>query len=427
MISWGIERRLAGSRFFRAVISIASATAVGQLILLLATPLLTRIYTPDDFGVLAVFSAVLSVILVISSLRLELAIPLPKRDRFAKALLLISLKINIVIATICLLLVALFREEFAIGVGAPSLAEYLWILPLAIVCAGSYKAFNYWAVRKSEYGVIAKTKIYQSLSSVLTQTVAGFAGLGALGLVVGNVVGQAAGAYRLSSGSGVISLFRRGQSQRHSSALLSRYINFPKYDAPAAFIDAASSQLPNLLLAVLFNPAVAGFYMLAERVLSMPMALLGQAVGQVLFGSSRAAIDGGYAHKLAIKIVAILSVLVVLPMLCVFFFAGDLFEWFFGDAWREAGIYASWMVVGLSAQFVYSPVSMLLLATGAQRLNLLIHVFMLISKSIALAYGYSAGSAMMAIIGISLAGVVGYSIAVIMLLFHVRKFGRRTG
>ncbi|NQD91917.1 oligosaccharide flippase family protein [Pseudomonas sp. CrR25] len=417
-----LKKRLQSNLFFRAVFSLASATAAGQLILLLAMPLLTRLYTPDEFGVLAVFTAVMSVILVISSMRYEFAIPLPRSQQNAQTLLFLALVINAGVAVVSLVLIVFLNEEIAQLSGIPELAGYLWLLPIVIFCAGSYKAFNYWAVRNQQYTSIARTKVLQSFTNVITQITTGFLGLGALGLILGQLAGQAAGAFRLARGADWSAMFYRRVDKPRVLALLRKYRRFPIYDVPAAFVNAMSTQLPNLFLAALFNPVVAGSYMLAERALSMPMALFGQAVGQVLFGSSRAAGDSGTMYRMALKAVFGLTLVVISPALVVFFFADDLFVFVFGAGWHEAGQYAAWMIIGLSAQFVYSPISILLLATDGQELNLYIHCFMLLAKMMVVMYGYSIGSSLMAIIGFSVVGFFGYILAVCLVLFHVRFF-----
>lgn len=418
----GWKKRLQSNRFFSAVFSLASATAAGQLILLLAMPLLTRLYTPSEFGVLAVFTAIMSVILVISSLRYEFAIPLPRNWQRARTLLFLALLINVGVTVIALVLIAFFREDVARFSGIPELAMYLWLLPVIIFCAGSYKAFNYWAVRKQHYTSIARTKVLQSFVNVITQIATGFLGLGALGLILGQLVGQTAGALRLARGTELPIMLLRGIEKPLALALLRKYRRFPIYDVPAAFVNAMSTQLPNLLLAALFNPVVAGSYMLAERVLSMPMALLGQAVGQVLFGSSRTASDSGTLYRMALKTTLGLVLIVIFPALVILFFADDLFVFVFGADWREAGQYAAWMIMGLSVQFVYSPISMLLLATEGQKLNLCIHGFMLLAKVAAVIYGYEVQSPLISIIWFSVVSAVGYGVATIILLYHVKKF-----
>ncbi|MDY0164873.1 lipopolysaccharide biosynthesis protein, partial [Desulfobotulus sp.] len=170
-----------------------ASTAAGQLLLIAATPLLTRLYAPDDFGVFGVFWAMISVVAVISSLRYEIAIPLPPRDLNARHLLVLALIINAIVAILAFFTVLLLHDPIVRWTGAPGLATCLWLLPPGLLFVGSYKAFNYWAIRNRDYTRIGKTRILQSCTNVSVQLGAGFMGAGAVGMVSGQLLGQIMG------------------------------------------------------------------------------------------------------------------------------------------------------------------------------------------------------------------------------------------
>jgi O-antigen/teichoic acid export membrane protein len=417
--------RLRQNLFLRAVVTLASASAAGQIIMLMALPILTRIYTPEAFGVLAVFSALMGVVLVVSSLRYEMAIPLPRSDRNASQLLVLALSINLVTAMVTSIVVLFSRHKMAVWTGTPALANLLWLLPIAIMTAGSYKALNLWAVRNHDYKRIARTRISQSLANVIAQIAGGIAGLGALGLVLGQMVGHSMGISLLAKDIGLRRfLVRTRGSILRSRALIKAYYRFPKYDVPAAGVNAISAQLPNFALAVLFNPAVAGLYYLAERVLQTPMSMVGQAVAQVLFGQSRECIKNGNLRRTVRRILLVLIISVALPAVFIFVFSEPCFVLIFGEAWREAGVYSSWLIIGLAAQFVYSPLSMVLIATEGQLVNLGIHIFILLLKTGALLAGFLAGDALLGIQGLTLALFIGYGMGIVVVLRRTAWVGR---
>ena len=405
------------NRFVRGVLTLASANAAGQLIMLAATPVLTRLYNPDAFGVLAVFSALMGVVLVVSSLRYEMAIPLPRTDRNASQLLVLAISINLVTAGLIALAVYFLRHKMAAWMDTPELATMLWLLPIAILTAGSYKTLNFWAVRNRDYKRIARTKISQALGNVLTQIAGGLAGLGPFGLVAGQVVGQSVGISRLASGIGLRRFLRRTlKSSLRNRALIKAHHHFPKYDVPAAGVNAVSTQLPNFLLAGLFNPAAAGFYYLAQRILATPMSMVGQAVAQVLYGQSREDLRHGVFQQTVRRVLLVLVLIVGPPALLVFIFAEPAFVLIFGEAWRQAGSFAGWLVIGLAVQFVYSPLSMVLMATEGQRLNFCIHSLILLLKLGALLSGYLAENALLGIQLLALALSVGYGIGIFLIV-----------
>lgn len=223
--------------FLASVGTLVFATAIGQVLVLSITPLLTRLYTPSDFGVMAVFVAITSMILVVSSGRYEFSIPLPVLERDARLLLFGSLLINFVFFLTCFLIVALFSSGISTLVGIDSFSSFAWLIPLTVLFSGAYKAYNYLSVRQQNYQRIAKTKVIQSFSSVVVQVFGGLISQGPSGLLIGQMLGQAAGTFQLAKSTSVYDYAISKVRYLRLLLLLKRYRRFPLYDAPAAFID----------------------------------------------------------------------------------------------------------------------------------------------------------------------------------------------
>src|SRR5215210_587379 len=147
-----------GGAFARHVVTLASGTAIAQLLLVLATPALTRLYTPADYGTLAVYSSTLTVLLVLASLRYEAAIPLPEDEALAGSLLALTLAVLAGMVMLVSLLVWLVGDAFVTRANVPALGPYLWLLPVGLLGAGTYQTLSYWAIRRRAFGRIARTK-----------------------------------------------------------------------------------------------------------------------------------------------------------------------------------------------------------------------------------------------------------------------------
>lgn len=421
MIPARLGLAIRGNEFIRSVSALVSASVIGQLILFAATPLVTRLYSPLDFGLLALFTGVFGCVLVGSSLRYELAIPLARIDQDAFALLILALLLNGFVTVATGVAVFFWGTSLAIALNSPALVSVLWVLPISLLGAGSYRAFRLWAVRRHDFDAIARTKITQSTANAVSQVGLGLVGFGATGLAISHFLGMTAGIYRLAHG--VDRSFWRGcrVQSRRMRVLARRYSRFPKFDVLAAFVDAMSVQLPNLLLAVLFNPTVAGHYLLADRILGAPFSLLSQSIGQVLYARSRRAVREGRLAILALKVSIGLAAIMVLPTVVIFLSSELLFTFAFGEAWREAGSFAGWLIIGLFGQFLFSSISLVLMATGAQNVNLAVHITMLCGRSAALGYGYATGSALLAVIALSLVNFLGYLGGAAVVLWHARN------
>lgn len=414
------------SRFILSAGLLAGAAGLGQLLLLAIIPILTRLYTPADFGLFAAFSASMGLASVISSLRYELAIPLMRNDRSARSMLMSALMINAIIALFALLAASIWREEFAGLLKAPGLANYLLLVPLAILGAGTYRALNLWALRKSEFKVVAQTKILQSVTNAFAQLAGGFAGLGAIGLIVGHVLGFTAGATRLVRSVGFHRYSVRSPAERkRAGVLLAGHSRFPKFDVPASLIDFLGVQLPNLALVGLFSPAVAGIYFLAERVMTAPMGIVAQAIGQTVLAGARESTAKRRIMRQTFLIVVCLAALVAGPVLAVMVAGEFLFATIFDETWRQAGLYAAWLAPGFALQFIYSSISTTLSATRGQRINLVIHSTLLALKIGALVVGYHTGEASTTIVALSVANVVGGIFAIGAVFAHLGWSTRR--
>jgi O-antigen/teichoic acid export membrane protein len=149
------------SSFLRSVAVLAGGTAIAQAVPILVMPLLTRIYKPDDFGMLGVFSALLGITSVVAGLQYEVGIPIPELDETAVNLMGVALICVVVTSGMSAVAIALFSAEIADLVRMPEIGKFLWLLPICIGGTGGYTAFQFWAVRKRAFPRIARTRFVQ--------------------------------------------------------------------------------------------------------------------------------------------------------------------------------------------------------------------------------------------------------------------------
>ena len=406
----------------RGVLALIGGAAGAQAVAVFASPLLTRLYTPEDFGLLAVFVALLGVLSVVSSARYEVAVPIPKTDTAAFSILLVGIFVNAGFGAMLLLAVCLFRVPIAAIFELPVLADYLWMMPAAVLLVGLYRSLYFWAIRDKSFGSVARTRLTQATLGVATQLGLGAFHVGPVGLVVGNILSQTAGVLTLARLlRGRLGVFIHRTSRKRCFAMALRHNRFPKFDLPAAGLNALGANLPQMLLAVLFYPAVAGYYILAYRVISLPVSIVGQAVGQALYGHAAEALRAGQLDRLVRRTAMLLLLLISGPLIFIFLYGELLFSWIFGQQWATAGVYASWLMLGASIQFVYSPLSLMLLATAGQHLNLAIQLVLFGVRSLAIMLGYFFGDPQKAVMAIAFADAVGYSLGLVLILRRVRQ------
>jgi O-antigen/teichoic acid export membrane protein len=400
-------------RFLRNVGIILGGTSLGQGIVILTSPFLTRLYTPENFGVLAVYASLLGIVVVVASLRYEAAITLPERDEDAANLLVLSLGILVLMSLLMGIVVGFLGDQIARLTGTPTLGPYLWLLPLGVMLVGLYQVFNCWAVRERAYTHIARTRLSQGIGQTLTQIALGFSRMGSVGLIAGQVAGQAAGSITLAT------LTRRKNKTSFKAVHLAsvcrlahRYRRFPMVSSGTALLNSVALFGPALLLAAFYGPQVAGWFALSQRVVGVPMTLLGKAVAQVYLGEfARAAIHSDeqlsplfWRTTKGLSIVGLLFVvLVTLP-------APWLFPLVFGSEWAQSGVYVQVLSLMFLLQFVVSPISATFDVLERQDLHFLREIARLTLTSGAVSLPWVLGEgALVAVVSLGVAGSVSYA------------------
>lgn len=361
-----IRKFVPKGKIARAATILSSATALGQVFIILASPILTRLYTPEDFGLLAAYAAILSITSVVASLRYDVAIPLPGRTKIAANLLVLSIILALFSSVMIGLILWVFGYQIVAFLNLLQLHPYLWLIPVGVLAVGGYQALNYWAIRKKDFSNIAYTKLSQSISSVVVQVTLGLCKVGPIGLITGQVVGQAAGAGILAASA--LKNSRKnfsGISLRSIWLVAIKYRRFPIISSGSALLNRASLQFPVLLIASFYGSYTLGLFALAQRILNIPLATISSSVSQVYFSSAAELVKKRDNSLIVLfhKITRRLFLFSLIPTIIFSIIAPDLFSLIFGEQWYEAGVYASILAPVYMAQFVVSSVSQTFIAT----------------------------------------------------------------
>lgn len=404
-----LASKLPPGSFIRNVVTLMTGTTFAQALIILVAPILTRLYSPEDYGILALYGSVLGIFAVVACWRYELAIVLPEKDEDAANLLVLSICICFGMAVLTLILVAIVRNPVANLLGAPELAPWLWFMPLSLLAAGLFQAFNYWSTRRKQFRRLAVRQITQSTVTATTQLGIGFAvRFGPGGLISGSIVGQLTATGRLAwqiwrdEGKQLVSYIRRNDLYRVGI----RFKKFPIYDSWAGLLNTASTMLPALLLGYFFTPAIVGYYALGHRVLSMPMGVIGGSIAQAFFPRAAEARRSGNLDKITFAMFQQLLAIGLVPIILITIVAPDLFALVFGSRWWTAGEYVRWLSLWLLFVFISSPLSNIYSVLERQRAGLIVNTFMFSTRLLALIVGGLKGDALFTIALFGLTGAI---------------------
>jgi O-antigen/teichoic acid export membrane protein len=348
------------SPFSRGIALVSAGTAAGHLVVAATSPLLTRMYAPNDFGVFAVFLSLLLIGATIACLRYELTISLARDDETAASLVYVSLLAALSTGVLSVAGVWGFRGILANVMHTPSLREYLWILPLAITLAGAYSTFSYWSIRRQSHGLLGMASAGQSTAQSISQLGLGLTGMGPEGLMFGVATGHAASAIGLA---GVTWRRDRNLFKTTSIARLlrsaRRYRRFPLVSTASALLNSSGLYIAPVLVAAFYGTRAAGWMALAQRIVGIPMALLGQSVAQVYLGdaAARSRDDLEGMRRLFVSTAKRMLALALPPAMLLVLVGPQLFAFVFGEAWRASGEFARVLTSVFVAQLVAVPVS----------------------------------------------------------------------
>lgn len=360
----------------RNLFTLVSGSALAQAIPLLVSPLLTRIYTPEQFGLFATYMAIVSIFVPLATGRYEYAILLPAKDRLASNIVWLVITIALITSVIVAVLLLLFYESipngFTLGVGVWLIA----ILPITLFFSGIGQSLRFWSLRTKDFKRLSLGGVVKSGTTSVSNVGMGSVGFGWEGLVVGNIVGLVVYVGMLYKGSvAAINL-------KLIAKLLKKYWRFPVFDAPSALSYSLYSNAAIIFIQRNFDGAVAGYYFFANRLLRLPFMFVVAAFSDVFFQH----LAQNVAKDNISTEVQKFSLRIFLFSFLPFFIIVFLSKWYsgviFGEGWSELYKYIYILSMPIFATIVFSPYGHVLKIIGRQELSLIVHLI----KSIGIAF-----------------------------------------
>ncbi|MFN8468685.1 MAG: oligosaccharide flippase family protein [Caldilineaceae bacterium] len=394
------------------VVRLLSGSSLAQVISLLSAPIIARLYAPDVFGTLSLFTSVIAIVGVVACLRYEHAIMIVDSDHKALNLLAISLAFAAIVSVLTAFIMWLISPTLVHFYNISSIQLLNWSLPTGVFWTGTLSAFTYWSLRNSKFNLISMSRISGASVTASISLGLGLKGLtDVTSLIFANVGGTIIAALAVSVPTWTF-IWRSDQlhlKAREFIADARQFKSFPIYDSRSTLLNTFSWQLPSLLLNAFFAPAIAGYYALGFRILQLPMSLLGTAIGQVFYQrASHANMEGSLVslvqtsfHKLVI--------ISLFPMLILALLGRDIFIVVFGSNWAEAGTYVQLLSPWAFFWFISSPLSTIFNVLQRQRHLLTWNIQNFLWRFVALVVGGFIGNPRISVFLFSLAGIILYS------------------
>ena len=371
-------KNILNSEFNKNIIILLTGTGIATVLPVAVSPILTRLYTPEDMGTLAVFVGVCLVLGAIINARYELAILLPEDDLEAVSIFSLSFVINC-IGTLIISILLFFFGDLLVGLlENPELSDWLFLIPITVFLIGLMNTLNTFNNRLKKFKDIATAAILKSVALVITQLGLALLYAGPLGLIVSEFISRLFANLRLYKNVRSKYNFYELFSFSKLWSVVKRYKKFPLLDVPATLCNLSSFHMISLMMTSYFSASIAGYFFLTQRVLASPVTLLANAVSDVF--KEKAARDYknlGHAKEVFkstfVKLLTMSSGVSIL----LYFLVEFVFSLVFGTDWAVSGLYAKILIPMLFFRFISVPLSYMFYIGEKQHLNLLLQAFLL--------------------------------------------------
>ena len=392
------------SEFIRNVLTLVTGTSIAQAIPILIMPILTRLCSPEDFGIYASYLALVSMFGVVATGRLDMALMLPKKNEDSIRIILIAICLTFAIT------IFLYPLVYAIDIASSflnlTIKAWHYHIPIGVLLFSLYALIISWHNRNKHYKLMSHSRVIQSSSISLSQVIVGSFGNYNLGLIYSDLLGRLIAIILIYKKTGLIN-YKIKFNKVKILALIKRYKKFPIIEAPASLVNVSAHHLPFIVLPFIFSSTVAGLYFLVFRVLMMPASLIGKAVLEVF--KNRAQEDftsTGNCRLIFKRIGVILFLMSLIPAILIVIFAPSLFMFAFGKEWREAGEYARILTPFALLQFVSSPLSYVLVFREKLFLDFKLQIIFLVLVSSSLWVASIFSSILVAVWLLTASGVI---------------------
>lgn len=358
--------------FTRNVILVMSGTSIAQAIGIAISPVLSRLFSPSDFGVFGIYLASCSILAVFATGRYDLSIIEPKYESDAKILVVVSLIIAALFSSLVLIIVIVFHS-FILGLlNNPQIGRFLYLIPVSVFILTCYNVTMIWLNRKKHYREMSRNRIVNSSSVATISLGFGAANITTGGLIFGYLSGQVIA---------ILSILKKMLAENfvfrktRSVVLMRRYSRYPKYLLPSTLAGELSSNGIILIITSFFNAAMGGFFTFTNRVTALPISLVGNAIGEVYRQKAAEEYNiSGNCKRLFLGTLIQLLIIALVPFSILFFFGEPLFAFVFGKEWIIAGQIARCFSFLIFFQLISTPLSYTIVFNNSQKLDLMLQL-----------------------------------------------------
>ncbi len=355
--------------FSKSVATLATGTIISQIIPILFSPIISRIYSPQDYALVAAYSSITVILTIIATGMYDSALMIDKEDSEAINTGSFAILITFLVTIISAIFFLLYGRSVTRWIGSDDLGFWIFLAPITILFHGFYQTLNVWNNRKGRYKRMASNRIIMTLITTSATLYFGYLGFAGKGLILSLIIGQAISFILL-----LIQTIRNDKEMFHfiSWPLIWRsakmHKHFPIYNMPQGFLDGLRESGLIWVISFFFGATALGYFSFAKNILMRPLQVIGNSVGNVFFQkASKVYHETNDIYKISKKTVIGLF-LIGFPFAIVIFLWGEsIFTIIWGQTWVEAGKFSKILIFWLLLNFIASPLGFVPIILKKQR------------------------------------------------------------
>jgi len=355
------------NNYFKDIFNQATLVFVAQLIPVVFSPIISRIYNEEAIAEITGLISLSSILMVFSSLKLENAIVIEKDTNKAKQIISTCFLIITIYSLLVLIIIILFNETL---INVFKLDSTIYLVPIYIFIFSLLNVLNFWFVRIKKFKLKAISKIIESIIYILFSISLFFLiGNNQIGLALGKILGVIIALivlYKLSS-------LKLGKiSAEKFKKILFKYKEFPLYNAPSNLANVIGLQLLVVFIGIYFSKEEFGFFGLANMIIIIPISFISQSVASIFFQKITEHYQNNNLIELKKTFYKTFTLLLSIgvPAFIILYVGSEyIFSFIFGGQWVISGKIARILSLVFLSQLVVSPLGVFLIAIEEIKLN----------------------------------------------------------
>ena len=416
------KRRKSLSSDSKSVLTLIGGTTIAQALNFIFSPITTRLFSPEVFGDLSVFTSITGIIGIIICLRYELAIVLPQDDDEGFSLLKLCLIFATIISILAGIIFLFAGNTIYVSFGAPNLVQYWYYVPISLFLTGIIQACNYWLTRTRQFVVLSWNKVIPVIVVNVVSIGLGLLGNRALGarlfaIFLSNIANIAV----LAKAVAPEFISKKHATQSNYQQLIKKYKNFLIYDIWGALLNNLSWMIVPILMNAYYGSNAAGQYSIGMRVIQIPASLIGASISQVFLKNASERRYSKTLYNYCIETTKKLFKYTAPIVIILFFLGKPIFHFVFGDKWDIAGLYSQILAPWAMLWFCASPMHSVFSITQRQNIYLFFSIINLTTRFLSLYLGKMLNSDIWGIAFFSISGFIVYGLSLVLALIEAKK------